>query len=92
MLPLLLRCLLACVPLAGRREEVEADLAELFESAPQHGRLHASWRLLRDILSVISARPCRQSMSSRPRCALGARGRGCSIFGTDCGSSANIRP
>ena len=58
-LPFLMRWLLACLPLAERRAEVEDDLTELFETrARTRGRLHASWRLLRDILSVgIAALP-----------------------------------
>jgi predicted permease len=53
--PRLMRWLLACLPLGGRRAEVEADLTELFEiRARTRGRLHAAWRLLRDIFSVMA--------------------------------------
>ena len=54
--PRLMRWLLACLPLGERRVEIEADLTELFAiRARTHGRIHASWRLMRDILSVITA-------------------------------------
>ena len=55
--PLVMRWLLACLPLRDRRAEVEADLTELFETRVRtDGRLRASWRLLRDILSLTPTR------------------------------------
>ena len=64
--PRLIRWPLAWLPLAGRRAEIEADLTELFETRRRtRGRLHASLRLLRDLLSVIIApRPPRRRRRS----------------------------
>lgn len=50
-----MRWLLAVLRLGERRAEVEADLAELFETrARSHGVVHAWWRLFRDIVSLVA--------------------------------------
>jgi predicted permease len=54
-LPFVVRLLLACVPLGDRRDDVESDLAELFDlRRRERGRLHAYWRLLGDLSSLVN--------------------------------------
>jgi hypothetical protein len=55
--------------LGERREEIEADLEELFKRRSEdHGRAHAAWRYCLDALSVWKLRPARAAAPvAKPR-------------------------
>jgi predicted permease len=56
-LPLPARLLLQCVPLGDRRDECASDLAELFATRRRdRGLVSAYWRLLQDVISLMSVR------------------------------------
>ena len=55
--PILLRLLLRVLPLGDRRDEIEADVTELFDlRRGERGPLHAYWRLAGDLASVMTPR------------------------------------